>query len=151
LPDKPAAVREMHRVLVPGGRIALNVWCSLPENPESAALVEALGRHVSPEAAAVLQAPFAFSNPEVLRALVVGAGFYDVAVRPTVKVVHAPSAEAFTRRYVVGLPAVAPLVAQVDDHTRTALLQDVSAALRPYVTAAGLAIPKTSHLVTAHT
>jgi ubiquinone/menaquinone biosynthesis C-methylase UbiE len=32
-PEKAVALREMHRVLVPGGRLALSVWRSLPYNP----------------------------------------------------------------------------------------------------------------------
>jgi transposase len=95
--------------------------------------------------------PVRLQRSRGLRALVVDADFRDMVIRPTVQVVRAPSAAAFSRRHVAGLPAVAPLVAQVDDQTRETLLQDVSASLRPYVTAEGLALPKASPLVTAHT
>ena len=147
MPDKATAVREMYRVLVPGGRIALNVWRALQENPEAAAaLVDVLGRHVSHEAATAGPRPRSPSViPRSSRHWVVGAGFCDVVVRPTVKIVRAPSVEAFIRRHVAGLPAVSPLVAQVDDHVRTALLQDVTAALRPYITAEGLVLPTPPH------
>ena len=33
VPDKPAAIREMRRVLAPGGRIAIATWCSLDDTP----------------------------------------------------------------------------------------------------------------------
>jgi SAM-dependent methyltransferase len=150
-PDRPAVLREMHRVLVPGGRVALNVWRALQEHPESAALVAALERHVSPEAAASLRAPFALGDAEEIRALLVDAGFRDVVIRPTVKVLRCLSAEEFVRQYVAGLPRLALLVAQVDDTARAALLTEVSAALRVYGDADGLALPKASHLITAHT
>jgi ubiquinone/menaquinone biosynthesis C-methylase UbiE len=69
--DRLAALREMARVLVPGGRLALNVWRALPHNPGAAAMAEALERHVSPEAAAVRRAPFALGEAEEVRALLV--------------------------------------------------------------------------------
>ena len=40
-PDRPAALREMTRVLVRGGRLALNVWGALDRQPGMLAIVEA--------------------------------------------------------------------------------------------------------------
>ena len=69
-PDRRTALREMHRVLVPGGRLALNVWRAIEHNPVALAMAQALGRHVSPEAEAFRHRPFALGNAEALRALV---------------------------------------------------------------------------------
>jgi hypothetical protein len=104
----------------------------------------ALGRHVSPEAEAFRHRPFALGDAEALWALVVGAGFRDVVIRPVVKVLRFPSAEAFVQRYSAGAGALAQMVAQVDDHARAALLREVSAAVHAYVDADGLAMPKAS-------
>jgi ubiquinone/menaquinone biosynthesis C-methylase UbiE len=50
-PNKPVPLREMNRVLAPGGRVALSVWCDIHDIPGYIALADALAHHVSPEAA----------------------------------------------------------------------------------------------------
>jgi ubiquinone/menaquinone biosynthesis C-methylase UbiE len=54
-PDKLAALREMRRVLAPGGRLALGVLRAVP--PYHAAMADALTRHISAEAAASCLSP----------------------------------------------------------------------------------------------
>jgi ubiquinone/menaquinone biosynthesis C-methylase UbiE len=149
-PDRLKALTEMHRVLMPGGRLALNVWRSVEYNPGAEAMAEALERYVSPEAGTFRRSPFAFGDGDELRRFVADAGFRDVAVRPAVKVLHFPSAEDFVRRYISGVAPLAQMVAQASDSARAAVLRDVGVALRSYVGADGLTIPKASHLVTAH-
>jgi len=90
----------MHRVLVPGGRLALNVGCTIEHHPVALAIAQALGCHVSPEAETLRHGPFALGDAEALRALVVGAGFGEVIMRTVVKVLRFPSAEAFVQRYI---------------------------------------------------
>jgi SAM-dependent methyltransferase len=149
-PDRHTGLGEMYRVLVPGGRLALNVWRAIEYNPVALAMAKALGRHVSPEAEAFRHMPFALGDAEALRALVVGAGFSEVVIRPAVKVLRFPSAEAFVKRYLAGAsPQWPQLIAQADDQARAGLLREVSAAVQAYVDADGFAMPKASHLVTA--
>ena len=150
-PDRLIALREMYRVLVPSGRLALNVWRSIEHQPGALAMAEALGRHVSDEAAAFRHTPFALGEAEAIEAPMKEAGFRGIVIRPTVKTVRFPSAEAFTMRYISGVAPLARMVSEVNDHARKALLADVSSALQSYVDADGLAVPTASHLVTAHT
>ena len=150
-PDRLKTLIEMHRVLTPSSRLALNVWRSIQYNPGAAAMAEALERHVSPEAATFRRSPFAYGDGEELQRFVAEAGFRDVIVRPAVKVLRFPSAEEFVRRYVSGVAPLAQMVARATDSARAAVLAAVSVALRSYIGADGLAIPKASHLVTAHT
>src|SRR5919201_2858935 len=128
-PDRPAALREMRRVLVPTGRLALSTWREITRSPGFAALAEALARHV-PAAVATIRGPFALGDADALRALVAGAGFRDVVIRPLARTLRFPSAEEFVRRYVAGSPLAGP-VGQADETARGSLLRDVAAAPGP--------------------
>jgi ubiquinone/menaquinone biosynthesis C-methylase UbiE len=146
-PDRPAALQEMCRVLVPGGRLALAVWRGLEHQPFYAALTEALERSVSPEAAASLRAAFTLANADELRTLVAGAGFQDIRIRS--RITRYPSLEDFVLGYLSGTP-MAGAVAALDEKTRTAMVEHVRTSLRAYVGDDGMAASWEAHLVTAH-
>jgi SAM-dependent methyltransferase len=148
-PDRPAALREMRRVLVPRGRLALSVWRPMQHSPGFAALATALGRIIAPEAAAIMQGPFALGSADDLRAFITGAGFGNVFVQPATKALRFPSPEEFVRRYVAATP-LAAVVAKANDDARAALITEVGAALKSSVDHQGLAFPIEAHLVLAH-
>jgi SAM-dependent methyltransferase len=147
-PDRLAALQEMCRVLVPGGRLALAVWRGLAHQPFYAALTEALERSVSPEAAASLRAAFTLANADELRTLVAGAGFQDIRIGLRSRLTRYPSLEDFVLGYLSGTP-MAGAVAALDDKTRTAMVEHVRTSLRAYVDADGMAAPWEAPLVTA--
>jgi ubiquinone/menaquinone biosynthesis C-methylase UbiE len=148
-PDKPAALREMHRVLVAGGRLVLSVWRPITCSPGFAVLADALAHHVSPDAGALLHTgPFSLGQADVLSTLIAGAGFRDITLQNAMKMLHFPSPEEFVRRYVSS-SSLGGLVAQVDDNARAALLDEVHTALQPYISAEGLAFPIEAHLARA--
>ena len=63
-PDRLAALHEMRRVLVPGGRVLVSVWAG--PTPYSIAMWNAVERHVEPDAAATFR--MATSSPWRARA-----------------------------------------------------------------------------------
>lgn len=148
-PDRPAALREMCRVLIPGGRLALGVWRSLEHHPFYIVLIAALERYVSAEAAAHLRAPFALPQAETLRALVGAAGFQDIRIRIRGRMTRAPSLGDYVLGYLSGTPMAAAVTA-LDTTTRAAMVEYVCTALQDYVDDDGLAAPMEAHLVTAH-
>ena len=149
-PDRLAALREMHRVLVPGGRLALGVWRPLQHNPYLTALGNALERHVSAEVAAGMRAVCALGDAEELRSLLVQAGFRDVRIRIAILVMRFASVEAFIPGQFAATP-FAGAVAALDAAARTALLEDVRLALRSYTDDEGVAVPNEAHIAMAHT
>jgi hypothetical protein len=112
-------------------------------------LAEALSRHISAEAGALLTTgPFGFSQAQELRALIAGAHFRDITIRPAVKTLRYPSSDEFVLRYVAGSALAGP-VAAANDSARVALLAEVNAGLRSYVSDQGLAFPIESNVVVA--
>jgi len=148
-PDRPAALREIRRVLAPRGRLALSVWRPIQHSSGFEALATALGRLIAPEAAAIMQGPFALGSADEVRTLVTGAGFGDVVVQPAVKTLRFPSPEEFVRRYVAATP-LAAVMAKANDEARAALITEVDAVLKSSVDHDGLAFPIEAHLVLAH-
>jgi ubiquinone/menaquinone biosynthesis C-methylase UbiE len=79
-PDRPAALREMHRVLKNGGRALIAIWAEIERNQIFAAFHRALGATVPAELAALITAPFSWYRAGELRAAAEDAGFRDVRV-----------------------------------------------------------------------
>jgi ubiquinone/menaquinone biosynthesis C-methylase UbiE len=147
-PDRSAALQEMHRVAVRGGRLALMVWQSIERSPGFALLAEALERHIGAPAAATMRAPFVFADPEEVRAIIAGAGFRDVRVGGATGTVRFPSAEHFVQYQVAGSPLAGP-VGEASEEARSALVTEVKAAVRPYESGEGLAFPIGAHIASA--
>jgi SAM-dependent methyltransferase len=147
-PDRPAALREMYRVLVSEGRLGVMVWRGIEHSPGFRVLADALERHVGPEAGGMMRAPFSLSEVDDLHTLIAGASFREITIRPVPGTVRFPSPVRLVQDYAAGSP-LAGYVAKVSDEARAALVSDVGQALRSYVVGGALAFPIEAHLASA--
>jgi ubiquinone/menaquinone biosynthesis C-methylase UbiE len=127
--DKPAAVRELHRVLVRGGRLFVNVPGPTPAL--FAELEDALARHLGPEVAGFVRAVFSLYDPAELRVFLSGAGFEQVKARSNVVTLRLTAPEDFLWQYVHSTPLGAA-VAQLDEEGCAALQREVVSAWQPF-------------------
>jgi ubiquinone/menaquinone biosynthesis C-methylase UbiE len=93
MPDKPAAVREMRRVLAPGGRVAIATWCSLDDLPGMLELNAVVERHVG----RIADSRHSFGDAAAMKHLLVDAGFGDVQVGTVAQDVKFPDGALFAR------------------------------------------------------
>ena len=146
-PEKLVALREMHRVLVSGGRVLLSVWKSA--GPYNIAVAEALERHVDAETAKKYRASRMVPNAEDLRQWLVEAGFREVRIRPSAMTIRFPAIETFVLRHLSSSP-VAGAVAALSDAQRVVLAKQVRAALHSFADGDGVAVPDETNIAMAH-
>jgi ubiquinone/menaquinone biosynthesis C-methylase UbiE len=148
-PDRLAALREMHRVLAPNGRLALSVLRSTEHNPGYRLLADTLERHVGPDAGSMMRSPFSSLSADELRELIAGAGFGKVRILLGIAPVRYPSAEEFLRWEGASSP-LAGLIGALRDDAREALIRDLGQALRTYTDDDGIVFPAETYLAVAH-
>jgi ubiquinone/menaquinone biosynthesis C-methylase UbiE len=146
VPDRPRALEEMRRVLVPGGRFVLNV--PGPKSSFFEPLSEALARHVDPKAAAFVERVFSLHDVDQLTVLLEGAGFRDVSVEAGEIELSLPPPKDFLWQYAAATP-MAGIVMEAGEAARKELEREVVAAWRDYEVDDGMEIGQRIVVATA--
>jgi SAM-dependent methyltransferase len=113
LPDRIQAVREMVRVLAPGGVVAIAVPAALPEQEAFAPFVAMAARHAGPAAATLLCAYFGCGDRRGLITLLADAGLHEIAARTVTGRYRFPSVDAAVTTEVESTP----LRSRIDEDT----------------------------------
>ena len=145
-PDKLLALREMRRVLGPGGRLALSVWNGV--GLYNSAVGEALTRYVSKQTADRFCASRQAPTREELQRLAKEAGFSSVDVGISRMNIRLPPLEKFVLDHLAATP-VATVIAAADPEARSKIGANVMEQLQCYTDSDGATYPEETYVLTA--
>jgi len=124
-PDRGRALREMRRVLLPSGRVALSVYSPIERTPGANAFVLALDRVLGPNASKIKRGEHSFNASAELRELIIESGFAKVEVQTVAQQIAFPSVLDYVRFQLVATP-MAALLSTRDDADREAAIKTIA-------------------------
>lgn len=137
-PDRTKSLREMIRVLRPGGHLAVAVWDSLDNIPAIAAEVALLERVAGRGAADALRAPFVLGNKAELEELGRDAGIAAATVNTHAGTARFPSIRSLVEADLRGwLPVMGVIL---DEETIQSVLENADGELSGFVDESGRAV-----------
>lgn len=128
--DRVGAVREMRRVLVPGGRVVVNTPGRI--QPVFESMERAIVAHVDPDIGGFLRVVFSMHEPQAVGTLLREAGLADVDAVESPATFRLPPPAEFFWQYL-SLTPIAPLVAQAPDDAKVAMERQVVEEWQPFV------------------
>jgi len=142
--DRPAALREVRRVLASGGQLGLSVFS---QSIGYQVLERTAAQFVGEEAAAVVREPFALADLDELTAILKMAEFSTVQIHTKTLTARFVLADDFTNYQLAG--RLVNAVSKLSDETRAALVTALRTAFEPYTDPDGLAFPMEAHVAIA--
>ena len=147
-PEPAVALREMRRVLAPGGSLVVCAWGPLEDNPYPVAQINIMEPHVGAAVRTSLAAAHSLGNAEELRNLFNCANFSHVEIRSEIRETPVGPAKEFFQGHFAALPYANAIAALSDDTLKTMLSESIL-ELDDYVVEGILEFPTGAHLVAA--
>ena len=152
-PDRPRALHEMRRVLHASGRLALSVFSPIEETPAAYAFVQALDRHLGPDASATKRAEHIFGSAEEVRIVLAEEGFKQIDVQTVTQRIVFPSVLDYVRFQLTATP-MASLLNDRSELEREkeieAVVTHTASLLEPEMVRDGrLTFPQVAHVAVA--
>src|SRR5689334_3097902 len=130
--DKAAALKEMHRVLTPHGRLAIGTWAAVSDIPLMRALHTVAERHLG----AVVDVRHSMGDPDAIRQLLGDAGFGSIQVDQVTRTIRMND-DVFPRLNAMAIVGMSPSAKTMADATRTEVMTAIANesvdVARPYL------------------
>lgn len=149
--DPVAAFSNIRAALKPDGRLAFVCWRSLDLNPWMATTISVATQYIErPEPPAPdAPGPFAFREPDRVKAILSDAGFANIAITPHDMALEFEADIAGTVSKLIQLGPMAQPIAQAPQDTQDRIRADLAAAIQDYHTDDGVKIDSANWIVTA--
>ncbi|MEM7123952.1 MAG: methyltransferase domain-containing protein [Pseudomonadota bacterium] len=144
--DQVASLKEMHRVLRPGGRLVVAVWDSLERSPGYRAVAALLQRLFGTSIADAMRAPFTLGETADVCQLFDKAGIAEVSVETVTGTANFTSIDAWVHTDIKGWT----LADLIDDEQYALLEAEAGKDLAPFTDADGrVSFASPAHLLSA--
>jgi SAM-dependent methyltransferase len=121
-PDRPAAAREMLRVLEEGGRLGISTWRPDDELPLLREFRSIAERHVGP----IDDRRHAFGDGDALAETLRAAGFNDVRWKVLHHTIHFDDGPVFLRMNAMALVGMSAAGREMSDEERAGVVADIA-------------------------
>jgi len=111
-PDKAASIREVFRVLKPGGHYLFSVWDAMARNPLARIAHETVGRFFPADPPLFYSVPCSLHDPAPIREMLAEAGFGQIEVTPLEKSGASRSAADAATGLIEGNPILDAIMAR---------------------------------------
>lgn len=150
-PDRPAALREVHRVVASGGRVATATWLGPERHPYSKTMAEAIERHLG---ASATGGPLSLGDADELRRLFNEAGFVSVRIDCVGREVRYPSPDRYLELTMASRAAAVPAMQAMDATERAQLVaavrEELAELIRQHTVGDAVVVPFEAHITVAH-